>query len=75
MKPRPEATRASPALLALSASALGGTEDEIEMIEGPEAWERFRAVMKSIIKVPRTALPTEPMREAQAGKKANSPKR
>jgi hypothetical protein len=41
-----------------------------EMIEGPEAWDRFRNAMKAIIKVPKTALPPNPF-----GKRARKKKR
>ncbi len=39
-----------------------------EMIEGQEAWERFRAAMKAIVKVPKSALPPSPFK-AQIKKK------
>ena len=31
-----------------------------EMIEGPEAFERFQEAMKAILKVPKSALPPSP---------------
>jgi hypothetical protein len=31
---------------------------EPEMIEGPEAWDRFKAAMKAIVKVPKSAVPS-----------------
>jgi hypothetical protein len=40
-----------------------------EMIEGPEAWDRFRNAMKAIIKVPKTALPPSPFKSAATKKK------
>ena len=43
---------------------------QTEMIEGTEAWERFRAAMKTIVKVPKTALPPSPF-----GKRAKETKK
>ena len=40
-----------------------------EMIEGPEAWTRFRSAMKAIINVPKSALPPSPFRKSTAKKK------
>jgi hypothetical protein len=41
---------------------------QAEMIEGPEAWDRFKAAMKTIVKVPKGALPPSPF--GKRGKKA-----
>lgn len=35
-----------------------------EMIEGTEAWDRFRAAMKAIIKVSKSALPPSPFKKS-----------
>ena len=35
-----------------------------EMIEGSEAWDRFRAAMKSIVTVPKSALPPSPFKQS-----------
>ncbi len=41
-----------------------------QMIEGEQAWERFRAAMKTIITVPKSALPPSPF-----GKRAKQTKK
>jgi hypothetical protein len=36
-----------------------------EMIEGTEAWDRFRDAMKRIVKVPKAALPPNPFKQTK----------
>lgn len=44
-----------------------------EMIEGPEAWERFQDAMRAAISVPKSAILKDEKRRARAKKKqANS---
>jgi len=46
-----------------------------EMIEGPEAFEKFRAAMKAILTVPKSALPPSPFKKwVPKKKKATSRK-
>ena len=45
-----------------------------EMIEGPEAWDRFKAAMKTIVKVPKTALPPNPFKKSEPKRKKLSRK-
>src|ERR1035441_301662 len=40
-----------------------------EMIEGPEAFERLRNAMKTILSVPKSALPPSPYRQSKARNK------
>jgi hypothetical protein len=35
-----------------------------DMIEGPEAWERFRAAMRSIITVPKSEMTPSPFKKS-----------
>ena len=40
-----------------------------EMIEGPEAFDKFRDAMKAILTVPKTALPPSPFKKWKPKKK------
>ena len=40
-----------------------------EMIEGPEAWERFQSAMRAAISVPKSAILKDDRRRARAKKK------
>ena len=40
-----------------------------EMIEGPEAWTRFRAAMKAIMTVPKSAMPPSPFGKRKKNEK------
>jgi len=39
-----------------------------EMIEGPEAWDRFRSAMKALITVPKSTMPPSPFRKPEPKK-------
>jgi hypothetical protein len=41
-----------------------------EMIEGPEAFQRFTDAMKAILKVPKSAMPPSPFKKWKPKKKA-----
>jgi hypothetical protein len=43
-----------------------------EMIEGPEAFERFRNAVKKVLTVPKSAMPPSPF--GKSGKKRNTTK-
>jgi hypothetical protein len=46
-----------------------------EMLEGPEAFERFRDAMKAILSVPKSALPPSPFKKWVPKKKKAAAKK
>jgi hypothetical protein len=47
-----------------------------EMIEGPEAFERFRQAVKKVLTVPKSAMPPSPFgKSGKTRKKSTTPKR
>jgi hypothetical protein len=45
------------------------------MIEGPEAWDRFKCAMKAIVSVPKSALPPNPFGKKTRKKKKPTPRK
>jgi hypothetical protein len=45
-----------------------------EMIEGPEAWERFQGAMRAAMSVPKSAILKDEKRRASAKKKQEKEK-
>jgi len=43
-----------------------------EMIEGPEAYDRFKTAMKAILTVPKSAMPPSPFKKSAPKKKRPS---
>jgi hypothetical protein len=49
-----------------------GMKQHAEMIEGPEAFERFREAAKKMLSMPKTAIPN-PFKKTKAKKGRTSP--
>jgi hypothetical protein len=67
----PQASHASIPMMAANTKSTKSTASR-EMIEGPEAWDRFRNAVKTALTVPKSAILENERKKARAKKKRSN---